>query len=136
MHTQPYQGVWLKLAYRLEFVGEERHFAVWVAGLVFVAVNAGIVVYLIKHHRSRSQGAGFAGVAVVGGCDEITGKDRHAAASLSSTPPEARNTNNAVPMSESSPSKSILCSALKQSPLGTAIKRRLWPLSSSPTKQL
>jgi phosphatidylinositol glycan class M len=41
------QGIWLSIAYRLEFLGQPVFAELWVASLLFFAVNVGIVYSLL-----------------------------------------------------------------------------------------
>lgn len=43
------QGLWLKLAYDLEFVGKQRFAHVWAASILFMLVNTFIANFIIKH---------------------------------------------------------------------------------------
>lgn len=44
------QGIWLKFAYDLEFLGRSVYIAVWISSLLFMLVNTFIAHNLIKHH--------------------------------------------------------------------------------------
>ncbi|PJF17879.1 hypothetical protein PSACC_02316 [Paramicrosporidium saccamoebae] len=43
------QGLWLNLAYRLEFLGQEVFVAVWAASILFLLVNVWIAAQFIRH---------------------------------------------------------------------------------------
>ena len=45
------QGIWLWYAYRLEFLGENTFYEIWLAGCAFFVVNVGIIIALIWHHK-------------------------------------------------------------------------------------
>ena len=42
---------WLLQAYRLEILGENTFFAVWLASCTFFAANVWILVEIVVHHR-------------------------------------------------------------------------------------
>lgn len=46
------QAVWLSLAYRLEFLGENRFFEVWCASIAFFVINCCIIAVMIGAYRS------------------------------------------------------------------------------------
>lgn len=45
------QGVWLWFAYRLEFLGENTFFSIWLAGIAFFVINVLIIVALVVNHK-------------------------------------------------------------------------------------
>jgi phosphatidylinositol glycan class M len=45
------QAIWLSFAYRLEFLGENTFFALWIAGLGFFMANVWILVSFIQYHH-------------------------------------------------------------------------------------
>uniref|UniRef100_A0AC34QAL5 GPI mannosyltransferase 1 n=1 Tax=Panagrolaimus sp. JU765 TaxID=591449 RepID=A0AC34QAL5_9BILA len=49
------QGIWLSCAYLLEFQGWDMFVQVWLASLLFLAVNCWIIVSLMKTYRTREQ---------------------------------------------------------------------------------
>ena len=49
------QGTWLSMAYRLEFLGENQFFLVWLAGVAFFLVNMLILVQFILAYESRNR---------------------------------------------------------------------------------
>jgi len=52
------QGLWLWFAYRLEFLGENTFFSIWVAGMIFFIINVAIIICLVLNHNVPSQGKG------------------------------------------------------------------------------
>ncbi|KAG0164879.1 hypothetical protein DFQ30_009260, partial [Apophysomyces sp. BC1015] len=44
-------GVWLHFAYKLEFLGQNTFFSIWIASMLFFTANCWIVVELILNHR-------------------------------------------------------------------------------------
>ncbi|CAO3704042.1 unnamed protein product [Rhizopus stolonifer] len=45
------QGIWLSYAYQLEFLAQHTFFQLWVAGALFFAINAWVMVELITQHQ-------------------------------------------------------------------------------------
>ncbi|KAL9657438.1 hypothetical protein ABK040_016707 [Willaertia magna] len=41
------QAIWLSTAYRLEFLGENTFFSLWMASVLFFTINSGIVLYFM-----------------------------------------------------------------------------------------
>lgn len=54
------QGLWLWFAYRLEFLGENTFFSVWVAGILFFIVNVAIIISLVLNHKISTESTGVA----------------------------------------------------------------------------
>lgn len=44
------QGLWLYYAYRLEFLGENTFYNIWVASLLFFSANMWILMEFLAHH--------------------------------------------------------------------------------------
>lgn len=45
------QGLWLSEAYKLEFLGENVYFGLWMRGLVYVVGNCWVLVQIMKAYR-------------------------------------------------------------------------------------
>jgi len=45
------QAVWLSLAYRLEFLGENVYLQLWGASVAFILLNSHVLVGIIKAYR-------------------------------------------------------------------------------------
>ncbi|KAF6763833.1 GPI mannosyltransferase 1 [Ephemerocybe angulata] len=46
------QGLWLSEAYKLEFLGENVYFSLWVRGLIYVMGNCWVLVQIMKAYRA------------------------------------------------------------------------------------
>ncbi len=45
------QALWLAIAYRLELLGEDVFFPLWVSSVVFLGTNSFVLVELVKAYR-------------------------------------------------------------------------------------
>ena len=44
------QGLWLAFAYRLEFLGENTFFMIWIAGILFFITHLFVMIQIISFH--------------------------------------------------------------------------------------
>lgn len=48
------QALWLAEAYKLEFLGENVYFGLWIRSLVYVAGNCWVLAEIMDHYSHRS----------------------------------------------------------------------------------
>jgi hypothetical protein len=53
------QGLWLWFAYRLEFLGENTFFEIWVAGIIYFIINVVIIIVIVLNHRVNPGSSDF-----------------------------------------------------------------------------
>ena len=46
-----HQVLWLAIAYRLEFLGQDVFFPLWVSSVIFLCANSFVLIELVKAYR-------------------------------------------------------------------------------------